>query len=115
MNVFFVQSSDGKDFKVGCQCVDKTGDAGLIKQYKTLPAYKEAKRKTAEQKDEKVKEQMAVIINQHKTELKGKPHPNKYMAESKGLTFFDYANWVLKYSGATGRNQAFKRLKYLFP
>jgi hypothetical protein len=31
-NVFVIQSSDGRKFKVGCDCVAKTGDAGLIKQ-----------------------------------------------------------------------------------
>jgi hypothetical protein len=31
---FFIRSSDGKSFKVGCDCVAKTGDRGLIKATK---------------------------------------------------------------------------------
>jgi hypothetical protein len=34
MNVFWIVSSDGRKFKVGCDCVYKTGDGGLVKEVK---------------------------------------------------------------------------------
>ena len=40
MTVCHIRGADGKQFKVGCNCVEKTGDAGLIRAYKTLPEYR---------------------------------------------------------------------------
>lgn len=44
-NVFVVKSQDGNTFKVGCDCVAKTGDKGLVDQIKA--AKKELSRKAA--------------------------------------------------------------------
>jgi hypothetical protein len=47
MDVAYIRSSDGKEFKVGCDCVAKTGDAGLtrcIKQSKEYRALQRQKR-----------------------------------------------------------------------
>ena len=37
MYVCDIRSSDGNTFHVGCDCVGRTGDAGLIKAYKSAP------------------------------------------------------------------------------
>ena len=44
---YIIRSADGKQFDVGSSCVEKTGDAGLIKSYKNSPevrAFAKAKR-----------------------------------------------------------------------
>lgn len=38
MNVFRCESSDGKTFKVGCDCIAKVGDAGLMRAVKRVQA-----------------------------------------------------------------------------
>lgn len=39
-----IRSADGKRFKVGCDCVARTGDAGLIKAYKANPDVRKIER-----------------------------------------------------------------------
>jgi hypothetical protein len=36
MNCYLINSSDGQKFAVGCECVRKTGDAGLVKKADAL-------------------------------------------------------------------------------
>lgn len=44
MDVAYVESSDGKRFKVGCDCVVKVGDAGLVRAIKNSPEYRKMQR-----------------------------------------------------------------------
>lgn len=46
MNVYFIQSADGRKFKVGSDCVAKTGDAGLKK---TVREYQKTAREQAKE------------------------------------------------------------------
>lgn len=96
---FWVQSSDAKTFKVGCDCIHKTEDAGLIQQIS------KAERELRDQKNKAAKarkaERLAVRVTAAKTKLEtvrgslsSKPHPNSYFAE-QGRTLLDYVNWCL--------------------
>lgn len=60
--VFICQSFDGKRFNVGCDCINKAGDAGLIKAYKSHPDYREMQRQKANAKDERVKAEWAQLM-----------------------------------------------------
>src|SRR5215472_10998468 len=40
MYVCELQSSDGRTFKVGCDCIERAGDRGLIRAYKTHKEYR---------------------------------------------------------------------------
>lgn len=51
MNNFLIQSSDGNTFSVGCECVRKTGDAGLENKTKAL------KRKAAREERERKRQE----------------------------------------------------------
>lgn len=62
MMVCQIQSSDGRRFKVGSNCVDKTGDEGLMKAYKNRPEYRELQRQKAAAKDERVKAEWAALF-----------------------------------------------------
>lgn len=44
MDVAYVKSSDGKEFKVGCDCVAKVGDAGLLNAIKRSPEFRRFQR-----------------------------------------------------------------------
>ena len=39
---FTIQSADGKRFIVGSDCVERIGELGLLKQFKSSPEYREA-------------------------------------------------------------------------
>lgn len=51
MYVCHIRSADGNTFKVGCDCVNRTGDAGLIKAYKTTKEYRAHQKAVREAKD----------------------------------------------------------------
>jgi len=46
-NVFWIKSSDGKKFKVGCDCVAKTGDVKLVAEVKASQKERRAQAKQA--------------------------------------------------------------------
>lgn len=47
MNVYTIRAADGYTFKVGCDCVAKTGDAGLIREVKAAQAERRAEMRAA--------------------------------------------------------------------
>lgn len=97
---FWVASTDGKEFKVGCDCIHKTDDAGLIQQISV------AERKLRDAKNLAAKtrkaEKLALRVNAAKEKLPSvcgtlasQPHPNTYFAE-QGKTLLDYVNWCFE-------------------
>lgn len=52
MYVCYIKSSDGKEFKVGCDCVNKTHDEGLIKAYKRTKEYRDHQKALRQAKDD---------------------------------------------------------------
>lgn len=97
---FWVSSSDGKEFKVGCDCIHKSGDRGLIQQIsKAERALRDAKNKAAK---ERKAERLAVRVAAAKQKLPtvqglllSRPHPNQYFAD-QGKTLLDYVNWCFE-------------------
>jgi hypothetical protein len=47
MNCYLINSSDGHKFAVGCECVRKTGDAGLVNKQKALKRQAERDKRAA--------------------------------------------------------------------
>lgn len=104
--VWWVRSSDGKVFKVGCDCVFKTGDSGLKN------VVEESRKKVARLKRQaKVKEEKKRVMaafdawDQVKEQFTKDPHPTPYMAEA-GHTMADYLSFLLTRGGHTGRMKA---------
>jgi hypothetical protein len=62
MGCYQVVSSDGRKFKVGCDCIEKTGDAGLIKAYRRSPEFRKKQREARGRADERVKAAWAEIM-----------------------------------------------------
>lgn len=100
-----IQSADGKRFIVGSDCVEKTGDNGMIDLVKRA----ENKRKTARRHDteaEKIKAgepgiRAAIEANQDKLSR----YP--WRAE-KGETLGDELEWLWKNSGTAGKLKLIK-------
>ena len=82
LNMFNVESADGQRFHVGCDCIHKINDAGLIRatqvDQKTLKAARE---------DARIATAKAALPAAHA--LRSQPHPNPYHA-GQGRTPADY-------------------------
>lgn len=94
---FWINSADGKTFKVGCDCIHKTEDRGLIKQISVAERkLRDAKNKAAKIRKEEKLAARVELANAKLPSVQGllseKKHPNQYMAD-KGLTLLDYVKW----------------------
>ena len=97
---FWVRSADGNEFKVGCDCIHKTGDRGLIQQISAA----ERKLRDAKNAAAKVRKaaKLAARIEAAQAKLPAvrgtlasKPHPSTYFAD-QGKTLLDYVNWCFE-------------------
>ena len=111
-NWYWVKSADGKRFKVGSECIRKTGDKGLIKIVKKEEA-KKRRAKTAEKNFKNFGTLAGHLCNEKTVEiLKSEKHPrheqNDYFAS---LSAYDYALWMFQKAGAKGRNETVKKIE----
>lgn len=99
-DVYKIRSADGKEFKVGCDCVLKTGEKGIVDLVKKASAeIATAKRHTRE----KAKiDAAAKLIADNADALAAMPHPAKWAADN-GQTALDYAEWMFANSGNAGK------------
>jgi hypothetical protein len=97
INMCQVQSSDGRTFHVGSDCIEKTSDAGLRKVVaKDLKAVQQA-RDNARIAAAKV----LLTDDSVKANLDALPHPFPHMAR-KGHTLLNYIEWTLTRAGRAG-------------
>lgn len=109
-----VKSSDGKAFKVGCNCIDKVGDTGLLKAYKTSPEYRAKQRAVRAGKAMAVFAELKTTISGPAADkLSALPHPMGFTDRKTGcaLTALDYAKWMLDHCGAAGHRAVLSRIK----
>ena len=112
MYACLIQSSDGKQFKVGCDCVAKTGDSGLIKAYKKSPEYRAHQRELRHARDLVKRQELddLMAVPEVRDTLKSQPHPTAYYA-GQGLTLLDYYKYLSAYpSNAAWLLKKFKLL-----
>lgn len=111
MGCYEVRSADGKRFVVGCDCIEKTGDAGLIRAYKRSPEYRAKQADARKRADERVKAGWAAIMVDES-------------AKAKLSTFFvdgwrgreDWLGHAIRawdYCGVSGRARYFRQAKKL--
>jgi len=107
------QSSDGRRFKVGCDCIAKVGDEGLLRAYKNSPELRAHKRKLAAAKDAKVTAEIAELIMANKGAWSTQPHSRGFKDRKTGalLTLLDEVNWYAQHCGASGRASTLKWLR----
>jgi hypothetical protein len=97
-----ILSADGRRFEVGCDCVRKTGDAGLRR---ATNDHERAKRyaKTAAATDEKLAILDALLAHGDvQNALAAMPHPFDYRAAA-GETRLTWATWMRRNAGNSGR------------
>lgn len=108
-----IQSADGRKFVVGSTCVEKTGDAGLIRAFRQSPAVRAKARAARAAKDARVCAEWAALIsdplNRAKLEAVTFTHP--YSGKPTNRLAALESAWG--FCGASGRNRYLKMLKNL--
>ena len=111
--VYIVRGRDGRCFGVGSDCVAKTGDAGLIRSYKTLPAVRAANRAKAKAKDDRVIAEWQTLINlpENIAKLSALFVPGRPWVPGEQVSLLDDMNRIWRMCGAAGRARNLKALK----
>lgn len=108
-----IQSADGRTFKVGSTCVNRTGDRGLVD-----PVKRAIRREKAEQR--KTKEifriEAALALLDSRPDLqdrfRGLPHPTLKPVDGRpALTLLNWANWQATRAGHAGRLALARRIE----
>lgn len=97
VNLFVVESADGKRFHVGCDCIMKVDpklSSGVQADLKKNKALREQQR---------IADAIAALPACQG--LRSQPHPSPYHA-SQGKTLWHYVDWLFKSSGRTGQLRA---------
>jgi ribosome-binding protein aMBF1 (putative translation factor) len=105
-DTYHIESADGKRFKVGNECVRKTGDGGLVRQAKAAGApARRAKAKASKAREvERVRELERRLVEDQdlRALLAALPHPKEWAAE-KGQTMLNSVEWMMDRAGHAGR------------
>lgn len=110
MQCFEITSRDGKKFEVGCDCVDKTGDRGLIRSYKQHPMVRAANRAKSQARDERVKAEWASLIaDETSNALLSSIFVDAYKGGQETWLAFAIRAWG--YCGAAGRGRYLRTAK----
>lgn len=113
MTVCVILSADGREFKVGCDCVEKTGDAGLRRFVTEIQREKRAaatRRRNAKADDRIAAARELLSRDDIRARLSAEPHPLKWQAD-KGATRLDWAEWMMANAGRSGRLDVAKALE----
>jgi len=110
---FHLRSADGKTFKVGCDCIEKAGDTGVLRAYRSTPAYRLAQREKAQRKAVSVRESLKTLMARLRPALEAAPHSRGFInrATSRPLTAWDEADWMFSNSGAAGQARLLRQLR----
>ncbi len=108
--MFGVESSDGRRFKVGCDCVHKIADADPKLVRAVDAEVRRINRQKRVAKDQAGTQEIHEILTAHKDALAAIPHPQKWRAD-KGETALDYAQWMLRNAGMSGRGDLLRTLR----
>jgi hypothetical protein len=108
-----IRSRDGRTFKVGTDCVAKTGDAGLIRSYKTHPAVRAAQRAKAQAKDKAVIAEWNALFGDPAivAKLTAIMVPGRPWVPGEQVSLHDEFKRVWGMCGAKGRSSNLKALK----
>lgn len=106
---FRFRSADGRTFKVGCDCVRRAGDAGMIKRVNAVVA-KARTAQTHARQDAIIATGAALLVRMDlRAALASIPSEHEWKAANGG-TALDDAEWLWHASGRAGRVRLTKRL-----
>jgi ribosome-binding protein aMBF1 (putative translation factor) len=105
--MYQIVSSDGKTFKVGCDCVMKTGDHKLKKAISAV--VRAEQKKTREAKKVAVKAEYAALLADPDTKQKLAGKTVQTFTQTRDM--FSYYEFMFKACGAAGMSRYLKALK----
>jgi hypothetical protein len=100
-----IRSADGREFIVGTDCVEKTGDAGLRRVVDARMRKLERERRAARDAERISQGRAALERPDVVAALALQPHPNAYWA-AQGQTLLDRVRWLLEHAGNAGQMSA---------
>lgn len=113
MNIYIVQTGEGKRYGVGSDCIQKVHQAGEFDNMSTFEReLRQHKRDSAriqrKNKAAKIEQEVKSILFAHGGILATIPHPNQFRA-NRGDTFQNYTDWYLSTKHTLGGWQIFKK------
>jgi hypothetical protein len=113
MYVVSIRSRDNRTFKVGSDCVAKTGDAGLIKAYKNRPEVRARARDAATAKDAAVRAEWTALMADpaNVAKLSAIMVPGRPWIPGEQVTLYDDLKRVWSMCGMAGHKRMLKSLK----
>lgn len=108
-----IKSRDGRTFKVGSDCVAKTGDAGLIRSYRNSPEVRKVQRAKVAAKDAAVIAEWKALIEAPATveKLAAVMVPGRPWIAGDMTPILENMKRVWPMCGASGRARTLKALK----
>ena len=105
----WVKDADGKRFKVGCECVERTtGSRSIAKEAKSAISREKAKER--DRRDHERINRAKELLPAMSDYLRGLPHSKPYFAD-KGMTKLDEIEWFFANAGNKGCLWAAKYLE----
>jgi hypothetical protein len=113
IDTFILRGSDKKTFKVGSDCVMRTGDAGLIKAFKSHPEYRAAQKVKREAKDARVRAEVNALWADPANVAKFEAHMVEFTrgTEKYQKPFAAVMTSAWDFCGAAGRARYWKQAK----
>ncbi len=102
VDMFYVESADGKRFKVGSSCIEKCGKRGEQLTDAVKLQVRKIKRERKAERDAKRIAAARETLETVREGLAAKAHPLQWRAD-QGDTLADWADWMLKNAGTKGR------------
>lgn len=108
-----IKSADGKLSKVGCNCIEKVGETGILKAYKTSPEFRAKQRAIRGVKAASVLATLKDLIETKREVMAAMPHPRGFTDRKTGkpLSYLDQVEWLFRNSGAAGRASLLKMIQ----
>ncbi len=102
MNVYWVSGIDNSRFKVGCDCVEKTGDRGMIDKVRRME--NDRKRKDRHVREAARIDRLYGLLSMGaiRDDLASRPHPMSFRADEGGKEL-DWVDWMVRNSGNAGK------------
>lgn len=104
---YVIESADGNRFDVGCECVRKVGDAGLIK---TINKHKSRAAKAREEQRIGDMRDRLTMDDDLRAFLASKPHPKQWL---NTMNLLDSVEWMMKNAGHAGRIKTVRLIEKL--
>lgn len=106
MDCYTIRSADGKTFEVGCDCVKRSGDAGMKKVVCAIVAKKNREKSQARYIVESARISSVLTDNAKRETLSAMPHPKGF----DNKTALDYLAYMYRGCGAAGTHKLAKWL-----